>query len=184
VRTWFNRALTDNNWNRSLASGPTLTGLFWSFFLMCHRRAYCPLHFFWVISPGVFILFFWRVRIENNIKEAAANSANWKAATREGLFFFIFTLIAWMPAEHRLSFHLCSQFHSLEMKHSPHQVVPLYWKIIFTACCYITEIHLWLKLFLFIRFMHTACLQVLFEFLDEALKQFPGVLLIEEKMCL
>ena len=184
MRTWFNRALTDNNWNRSLANGPTLTGLFWSFFLMYHRRVYCPLHFFWVISPGVFILFFWRVRIENNIREAAANSANWKAATREGLFFFIFILIAWMPTEHSLSFHLCGQFHSLEMKNCSHQIVPLYWKIIFTACSSFRKIHLPLKLFLFISFMHTAGLQVLFEFLDEALKQFPDVLLIEEKMWL
>ena len=151
--TWFNRVLTDNNWNRSLVSGPTVSGLFWTFFL-CTPRPYCLFHFFWVISPGAFILFFWRVRIENNIREAAANSANWKAATREGLFFFIFILIAWMPTEHSLSFHLCGQFHSLEMKNSSHQIVPFYWKIIFTACCSFRKIHLPLKLSLHQLYAH------------------------------
>jgi len=39
-----------------------------------------------------------------------------------------------------------------------------------------------LKLPLFIRFVYTACFHVLLEFLDEALKQIPDVLLIGGKM--
>ena len=55
-------------------------------------------------------------------------------------------------------------------------------KIIFTVCFYTREINLLLKLPLFIRFVYTACFQVLLEFLDEALKQIPDVLLIGGKM--